>query len=295
MEVRILRYFLMVAREENITRAAESLHITQPTLSRQLAQLESDLGIPLLERSGKKIRLTKEGVLLRRRAEEIISLVDKTEQELIEQEGDLDGTITIGCGEIASMEFLAEKIAAFRANYPKVHFDLFTANADLVKEQMEKGLVDIGLLLEPIDIAKYEYIRMDVRERWVVLMTPDDPLAAKDSLTAKELAQTPLILPRRMLVQNELDNWFGEYSAGLKYEVTCNLSTNAAIMVQKKLGHAVIVEGSIPFLDQSKITFRPLSPELFTSSVLAWKKGLPFSPAATKFIEFIKMPFEHEF
>lgn len=293
MEVRVLRYFLAVAREENITKAAEALHITQPTLSRQLAQMESELRVPLFERGGKRIRLTKEGILLRRRAEEIVSLVDKTEKELIEEEGDIDGTITIGCGETASMEILAEQIACFSEKYPKVRFDLFTGNADLVKEQMEKGLIDIGLLLEPIDIAKYEYVRMAVKERWGVLMLPNDPLALKDSVTAKELAQAPLILPRRTQVQNELDNWFGEYSPSLKYGITCNLSTNAAIMVQKKMGYAVIIEGSLPFLDHRQITFRPLYPELLATSVLAWKKGQPFSLAVTKFTEFIKMPFEH--
>lgn len=156
MEIRVLRYFLTVVREESITKASEVLHITQPTLSRQLSQMEEEIGVKLFHRGTRKISLTNEGALLRRRAEEILQLVDKTEEELIEQEEQVEGKISIGCGEIASVRLLPALFRSFREKYPRVSFDIFTATADLVKEQMDRGLLDLGLLLEPVDVEKYD-------------------------------------------------------------------------------------------------------------------------------------------
>lgn len=166
MEIRVLRYFLTVVREEGINRAAEVLHITQPTLSRQLSQLEKEVGVTLFHRGAKKITLTNEGILLRRRAEEILSLVDRTEQELREQDEQVEGRVVIGGGELAAMQELPEIIGSFRKKYSLVTFDIFTGNADLVKEQMEKGLIDIGVLLEPIDMDKFDFIRLKGKEQW---------------------------------------------------------------------------------------------------------------------------------
>ena len=285
MEIRVLRYFLTVVREESITRASEVLHITQPTLSRQLAQMEKEVGVKLFDRGARKIKLTNEGILLRRRAEEILQLVDKTEKELAEQEEQVEGRVSIGCGETSSVQLLPEPIDAFRQKYPRVTFDIFTATADMVKDQMDKGLLDIGLLLEPVDMEKYSFIRLSKRERWVVLMRPDDPLSEKDAVTAKDLAQLPLILPRRMNIRSELASWFGGYYEKLNVVFTSNLSTNSAIMVNGGLAYSLVIEGAVPFWDQSKITYRPLVPPLETTSVLAWRRGQPFSLAATKFIE----------
>ncbi len=288
MEIRVLRYFLTVVREESITKAAEVLHITQPTLSRQLSQMEEEIGVRLFDRGSRRITLTNEGLLLRRRAEEILQLVDKTEKELLEQEEQIDGKITIGCGEIASVGQLPPLISAFHERHPLVTFDLYTATADHVKEQMDRGLVDIGLLLEPIDIEKYDFIRLDIQERWVVLMRPDDPLAEKEKITAGELAKHPLILPHRLKVQGELASWFGDHYGRLQVLFTSNLSTNAAMMVSQGLAYAIVIEGAVPFWDQAKIAHRPLFPNLTATSVLAWKRGQPFSPAATRFITHIK-------
>ena len=285
MEIRVLRYFLTVVREESITKASEVLHITQPTLSRQLAQMEEEIGVKLFDRGARKITLTNEGILLRRRAEEILQLVDKTERELIEQ---IEGKITIGCGEISSVQLLPELFKKFREKYPHVTFDLYTATADLVKEQMDKGLIDIGLLLEPIDMEKYDFIRLDMKEKWVVLMRPDDSLADKEYISAKDISDLPLILPRRMGVQSELASWFGDYYERLNVVFTSNLGTNAAIMVNNGLAYALVIEGAVPFWDKSKIIRRPLYPELTATSVLAWKRSQPFSPAVTKFIEHMK-------
>ncbi len=288
MEIRVLRYFLTVVREESITKAAEVLHITQPTLSRQLAQLEKEIGVKLFDRGSRKIQLTNEGILLRRRAEEILQLVDKTEKELVKQEEQVEGKISIGCGETASVQVIPELIDSFRQKYPRVTFDIFTATADLVKEQMDKGLLDIGLLLEPIDMEKYDFIRLNVREKWVVLMRPDDPLSEKESVNAKDLSTLPLILPRRMNVQNELASWFGNYYEKLNVVFTSNLNTNGAIMVRNGLAYSLVIEGTMSFWDKSKVTYRPLFPELTATSVLAWKRSQPFSLAATKFIEHIQ-------
>lgn len=288
MEIRVLRYFLTVVREESITKAAEVLHITQPTLSRQLTQLEEEVGVKLFTRGTRKINLTNEGVLLRRRAEEITELVDKAEKELAIQEEMVEGCISIGCGELASVQVLADLFRSFGQKYPLVNFDLYTANADQVKERMEAGVLDIGLLLEPIDIDKYDFIRLGIKERWVVLMRADDPLAEKEFVTAKDLADLPIIMARRSNVQNELANWFGEYFKKLHILFKSNLSTNGAIMVQNGLGYSLVIEGSTPFWDKEKICSRPLYPELNTTSVLAWKRQQPFSRAAMKFIEHMK-------
>lgn len=288
MEIRVLRYFLTVVREEGINRAAEVLHITQPTLSRQLSQLEEEVGVKLFHRGARKITLTNEGILLRRRAEEILSLVDRTERELVEQEELVDGRIVIGCGELAAVQVLPEIIEAFHEKYPLVTYDIFTGNADLVKEQMEKGLIDIGVLLEPINIEKFDFIRLAGKERWVVLMRPNAPLADKEAVSARDLENLPIILPRRTNVQNELTNWLGDSFQTMQVLFTSNLSTNSAIMVQKGLAYSIVIEGSVPFWDKEKIAYRPLCPELTANSVLAWKKQQPFSLAATKFIEHMK-------
>ena len=288
MELRVLRYFLTVAREESITKAAEVLHITQPTLSRQLAQLEEETGVKLFNRGSRKITLTNEGLLLRRRAEEIVELVDKTSHELLEQASELEGKIAIGCGELKSVQTLSRLCQMFREKYPRVSFELYTATADAVKERMDRGLIDIGLLLEPVNVETYDYIRMPVPEEWCVLMRPDDPLAEKTALTAEDLKSLPLILPQRLNVQSELANWFGSYFEKINLVIAGNLTTNSAIMVMNGLGYALVINGSVSLWDSTKIISRPLSPNLTATTVLAWKHNQPFSPAVEKFIHHTK-------
>ena len=180
MELRVLKYFLMVAREENITKAASLLHITQPTLSRQLMRLEEELGTTLFRRSNHSIVLTDDGMLLKRRAREIVALAEKTEQEFSHKEEALTGEIFIGCGETRNMSFLSRQIALFRKEHPLVQFNIYSANADDIKERIEKGLLDFGLLMEPVDIGKYEFIRMPQKEQWGVLVREDSPLAHRE-------------------------------------------------------------------------------------------------------------------
>lgn len=289
MDIRILKYFLTVAREESITRAAEVLHITQPTLSRQLTQLEEELWTKLFVRGTRKIALTGEGMLLCRRAREITALVDKTEREIAAQQELVEGCVTIGSGELASVKRLAELIDSFREKYPMVTYDLFTAAADQVKERMELGIIDIGLLLEPVDMDRYDYVRLDVREKWVALMRPDDALAEKEFVTAADLAGVPIIMSRRPSVESELGNWFGDYYKDLNMVFHSNLSSNAAVMVQQGLGYALTVAGNPAFLwDEGKICGRPLKPPLTSTSVLAWRRQQPFGRAAQKFIEHVR-------
>lgn len=288
MEIRVLRYFLTVAQEENITKAANALHITQPALSRQIAQMEEEMGVRLFERSTRRLTLTNEGLLLRRRAEEILELVDKTQKELAVQEELIEGTVCIGCGDLAAVQALPELFRAFNQRYPAVSFDLYTATADYVKERMDLGLTDAGLLLEPINIEKYDYIRLNRKEQWVAVMTPDSPLAKLSKIRPSDLKNLPLILPRREKIKSELAGWFGKDFSKLNILFTSNLPSSSSIMVYGRLAYAIVIQGSIAFWDKEKIVCRPLDPPLTATSVLAWKRRQPFSPAAAKFIDYAR-------
>ena len=288
MEIRVLRYFLAVVREESITKAAELLHITQPTLSRQIAQMEDEMGVKLFDRGTRKILLTNEGMLLRRRAEEILELIDKTERELVEQQEMVEGTVSLGCGDLAAVQAMPDLIRGFHERYPAVRFDLYTATADHVKERTDRGVTDIGLLLEPINKEKYDYINLNCQEQWVVVMPPNSPLAELDAVSPKDLRGLPLILPHRLNVQSELARWFGDEFEKLNILFTSNLPSNSSIMVHHGLAYSIIVKGSISFWNPEKITYRPLSPELSAPSVLAWRRKQPFGLAAEKFIDYVK-------
>ena len=291
MELRTLKYFLAVAREEGINRASDALHITQPTLSRQMALLEDDLGTKLFERGAKKITLTNEGILFRRRAEEILALVEKTEQEILKQDSLVEGKITIGCGELFAVQLLPDLFKAFNQKFPLVTYDLVTGTADIIKDQMEKGLIDIGVILEPMDTEKFDFIRFEKKERWCVLMRADDPLAQKEAITVEDLKSKPLILPRRANVMNELAAWFGDSFKSAKILFTSNLSMNTALMVQAGLGYSLMIGGPAKLLDKNELIGKPLKPDFASNSIFAWKKFKPFSLAATKFIELIKEMF----
>jgi len=275
MELRLLRYFLTVAKEQSFTKAAEQLHITQPTLSRQMAAFEEDLGITLFIRNGKKISLTDEGILLKRRALEILNLEERTLEELKGKEEVVEGTITIGCGEFAAVETLAEICKTYKEKYPLVQIVLHTATADAVYEMMNKGLVDIALFMEPVDTEGLDYIRITDCDHWCVGMRPDDPLAEK-----------PLILPERMNVQSELANWFGKDFSKLQIAFTSNLGTNAGIMAANGLGYPISIEGAATkYWREDILVQRRISPEITTSTVIAWRRNIPYSLAVRKMIE----------
>lgn len=285
MELRVLRYFLTVAQEENITKAAALLHVTQPTLSRQMMQLEEELGSKLFRRSQYRIILTDAGMLLRRRAQEIVELADKTEREFAQSEEELSGEIAIGCGETQSMTFLSQHIRSFRSLYPKVQFRIHSANADDIKERMEKGLLDMGLLTEPVDIGRYAFLRLPQKDRWGVLVPKNSALAEKETVTSQDLVGVPLLLTGREQVRGELANWFGEDYGRIEVAATFNLILNAANMVKNGVGVALCF-----YLENisDALKFVPLSPKLETGTVLAWKKDKPLSPAAEQFQQHIK-------
>ena len=284
----MLKYFLTVVREENITKAAEILHITQPTLSRQLSKLEEDMGAQLFTRNKKGIALTDEGMLFRRRAAEIVELADKAERELFERGSLVSGEISIGCGELLAMKLLPKVIISFREQYPAVNFEIYTGNADNIKYRLDNGLTDIGLLLEPVEIEKYDFIRLNVKENWAVLMRSDDPLAVKEGISLEDIADKPLIISKRQSVRNEIESWFRGITEELDVPVYSNLSTNSAIMVEQGLGYSVLIEGSLPYLDTSKLVLKPIYPRRYTTSVLAWKKHQPFNTAVTKFLDHLQ-------
>ena len=285
MELRLLRYFLTVAKEQSFTKAAEQLHITQPTLSRQMAAFEEELGVTLFIRSGKKISLTEEGILLKRRALEILNLEEKTLEELKGKEDVVEGNITIGCGEFAAVETLAEICKTYKEKYPLVQIVLHTATADAVYEMMNKGLVDIALFMEPVDTEGMDYIRITDCDHWCVGMRPDDPLAEKEFIKKEDLIGKPLILPERVSVQSELANWFGKDFSKLQIAFTSNLGTNAGVMAANGLGYPISIEGAAKYWREDILVQRRISPEITTSTVIAWRRNIPYSLAVRKMIE----------
>lgn len=291
MDLRVLRYFLTVAREQSFTKAAIQLHITQPTLSRQLAALEEELGTTLLNRNGHNITLTNDGILLKRRALELISLEDKIMDEFRDNSDEMVGTVTIGCGEFATVEILAQICAEYKKKYPQVQIAIHTGTADVIYEMMNKGLVDVGMFLEPVSVEGLEYIRMRDSEHYVVSMRADDPLANREYLNKEDLLKLPLILPERQGVRDELANWFGEDYDKIKCSFISNLGTNAGIMIMKGLGYSLSVEGAMRYWDRNVIVQVPIYPKIDARTVIAWRRNIPYSVAVKRFIERIRESF----
>lgn len=289
MELRVLRYFLTVAREENITRAAEILHITQPTLSRQMAELEEELNTKLLERTNRKISLTEAGMLLRRRAEELVSLADKIEQEFKSGGEELTGLISIGSGVTAAVSgTLPELMERYAGEYPHVRFELRTGTAASIKEQLDKGLLDIGILMEPVEVEKYDFFRLSKKDVWGILMPKDDPLTQKSVITPADLRSLPLIVSWR-IEEREAKAWFGGNTEDLNVFCTYDMIDNAVLLVERHLGYAFVIEGATKNIPD--LVFRPLSPEISNTSVLVWKKYQPANRAVQKFIDLARNAF----
>ncbi|WP_297213242.1 LysR family transcriptional regulator [uncultured Flavonifractor sp.] len=284
MELRVLRYFLAVAREENITKAAALLHLTQPTLSRQLMQLEEELGVQLFRRSRYHIVLTDEGMLLRRRAQELVELAEKTAQEF-RRTPELRGILSIGSGDLEGMSLLAQLLSSFQKLHPQVTYQIDSGNADNTKARIEDGTLDMGLLLEPVDISKYDFIRLPVKERWGVHVPEHSPLAQKQAVTAEDLAGIPLICTRRGLVQKELERWFGPYARQLRVAATGNLPYNMAQLARAGVGAFLTIKLHCSY---EGLRFLPLSPPLEAGTVLAWKKTETFPPAMVSLLDHIK-------
>ena len=289
MELRTLRYFLVAAQEENITRAAEILHITQPTLSRQMMDLERELGTTLMLRGKNGLTLTDDGLFFRQRAEEIVELADRLEQVFVEKNTDVSGVISIGATEAIGSRLLAKLIKRFSDKYPLVRFDLYNEMADYIKDRMDKGLIDVGLLLEPVDTSKYDFVRLSQKETWGVLMRDDHPLAVQEFITPDEIAEYPLILPLRERVRADILNWLKREEKDLHIPLNYTLLSNAVLLVEAGLGCAFCLDGALAVHSSPNLRFIPIHPEHTTRSILVWKKNHLFSPTTSLFIQEINL------
>lgn len=287
MELRTLEYFLIVAQEENISRAANVLHITQPTLSRQMKSLEEELDAKLFIR-GKNFELTSAGLLLRERAEEIISLTKKTKNDFEQINQMIGGTITIGGAVIGDKTLLSDLMVEFSSQYPKVSFELITGTGPEVTEQIDKGLIDLGLLIEPINYEKYEFKRLSHIEKWGIIMHKDSPLAKKDKIKAKDLKNLTVGYSNRREVQKLLSKHLKLDVTELDTLVTFNLISNVIGLAEKNQVHLLTLVSVINEGDENEITYRLFERELSTTMAFVWKKGKTFNDATLKFIQFLK-------
>lgn len=294
MEFRVLKYFLAVAREENITKAAELLHITQPTLSKQLMDLEDELGKKLFIRGNRKITLTQEGLFLQKRAEEIIDLVSKTEKELEQSDETISGDIYIGAGETDLIRHIAKIAKILQTQYPLVHFHIESGDALSVYEQLDKGLINFGILFGNIDMTKYNSIKIPDKDTWGVLMPKGCKLAEKKFVTTEDLIDKPLIVSRQGITRGELQNWFKTNTEKLNITATYNLVFNASLLVEEGLGYALCIDKIIN-TNNSNLCFRPLKPALEISANIVWKKNQIFSKASDKFLNCLMKILTQEF
>ena len=285
MEIRVLRYFLAVVREQNISRAAESLHLTQPTLSRQLADLEAEIGRPLFAR-GRRLALTEAGVMLRRRAEEAVALVDKIEAEFRQSE-DVGGTLAIGSGVYAAGAEVIRALEDFSLRYPKVSYEIYTNTADTLRDRLDAGLLDFAILQEPIDVAHYDYFRLPTKEVWGVFTRADSELAKKKKIRRKDLSGLRLVSAGRLSVRKEVEHWLGDMT-DLQFFAHHNLVDNSLPLVADGFADAVTIEGAVRNYDPARFAFRPFDPPLTSTVVLAWKRFQPAFGAAGRFLEFLR-------
>ena len=287
MELRVLQYFLAVAREQSISGAAEALHLSQPTLSTQLKAMEEELGKQLLIRGtpgSRKVTLTEEGMILRKRAEEILSLVKKTENEIALSDKVIAGDVSIGAGETDGVRLLVQAAQRVRAAYPQVYFHISSGDGKDVLENLDKGLIDFGVLLQSVDASKYETLEIPVREAWGVLMRRDSPLAEKDTVSPADLWDKPLIISRQAASGSLLNAWLTRELASLNVVATYSLLYNASLMVEEGMGYALCLDKIINTTGDSRLCFRPFSPTLALGMYLVWKRYQVFSKAAEKFL-----------
>ena len=296
MEIRVLKYFLAVAKEGSITRAANSLHLTQPTLTRQLQDLEKELKQKLLIRGKYKVTLTPEGMILRKRAEEIVEMVEKTEAEFLSISDTISGDIYIGGGESDSMKYIAEIIKEIQIDFPQIKFHIYSGNAEDVIEKLDKGLLDFGILIHPVDISKYDNITLPEKDLWGVVMRKDSPLAKKKYIELDDLENIPLLNSRQAMRKtsdkNEFIEWFQNRFDKLNTVATFNLVYNAAVMVKAGIGYAITLNKLVDISKESELCFRPLKPKLESRLDIVWKKYQVFSPAAKLFLNKLQEKFK---
>ena len=291
MELRVLNYFLAVAREQSIIRAAESLHLSQPTLSTQIRNMEEELGKQLLIRGTKgsrKITLTEEGMLLKKRAEEILELVRKTESEITLSDSIIMGDIYIGTGETDAIRLLAKAAKELQNTYPGIHYHISSGNAEFVVEQLDKGLIDFGIVFGQVDQTRYNSLKMPTKDIWGVLMRRDSALAQKETIAPEDLWDKPLIISHQRNQGKELSAWMKRDISKLNVVATYNLLFNASLLVDEGLGYAIGFDKIINITENSSLCFRPLQPNIEIEMSLVWKKYQIFTKAAEQFIKKIE-------
>lgn len=291
MELRVLQYFLAIAREQSIIRAAESLHLSQPTLSTQIKKLEEELGKQLLIRGTKgsrKITLTEEGMILRKRAEEILDLVKKTENEVTVSNEIIVGDIYIGTGETDGIRLIAQAAKKLQDTCPGIRYHISSGNSVFVMEQLDKGLLDFGIVFGNVDLTKYNAFKMPVTDIWGVLMRKDSPLASKETIKPEDLWEEPLILSQQEERGGILTQWLHCPVSALHIVATYNLIFNASLLVEEGLGYAIGFDKIINTTGSSNLCFRPLAPKLENEMHIIWKKYQMFSKPAEKFIDTLR-------
>lgn len=284
MEIRVLQYFLVVAREQSISKAAESLFLSQPTLSRQLKELEEELGKQLFIRGNRRITLTEEGMILRKRAEEIVELVKKAESEITLSYEIITGDIYIGAGETDGIRLIAKAARNLQSEYPQIHYNIISGDAIDIMERLDRGLIDFALLLDPVDISKYNYIKFPVSDVWGALMRKDCELADKDCISPEDLWDKPLIVSRQAIDGSELTQWIKKEKSQLNITAVYNLVYNASLLVDEGVGYALCLDKLINVTGDSQLCFKPLYPEMEIGMRLVWKKHQVLSKAAEKFL-----------
>ena len=287
MELRVLQYFLAVAREQNISAAAQSLHLTQPTLSRQLRELEEELGKQLMIRGNRKITLTKDGMLLRKRAEEILDLVGRTEKEIAQSDETVSGDLYIGTGETDGVRQIAKTAHQLQESHPGIRFHIVSGDAVDVCERLDKGLLDFGVLLGDMDKTKYNFLELPMKDAWGVLMQRSSPLAEKAAVLPQDLWDKPLILSRQVDNKSGLYRWLRKEPTELYTVATYNLIYNASLMVDEGMGYAFTLDKLVNTTG-SDLCFRPLKPKLEMGMYLVWKKSQIFTRAMELFLGLIQ-------
>lgn len=287
MEIRVLRYFLAVAREENMTRAAKHLHVSQPSLSKDIKKLEEELGHKLFIRTNKSMRLNNEGMLLRKRAEDILAMIDKTAEEFSQLENIIGGEIRIGCAESYLIKYLARSIKSFKEQYPDFIFHIFSGDTEPVAERLDKGILDLAVIVEPPNLSKYNYLSIPESNRWGLVMLRDSPLAEKEFVTFDDLYGLPLFCSEQS-IKVDFPRWCGENMEKLNFIGSFNLSYNGSIFVKEGLGYLLTFEHLIDTSKESGLCFRPITPQLDTDMYIIWKKYQVFSPIVDLFVRRLK-------
>ena len=295
MEIRLLRYFIALADYQTVSRAAKNLHISQPTLSRQLSELEENLGVQLFIRGNRRISLTNDGMYLLSKAREIVSLTEKTEANFKNSAENISGEIHVGSGESDVMKIIAQSVKNITEKHNDIRFHLYSGNAEDIFEKLESGLLDFGIIVDPlVDKRYYDYLQLPLEEKWGVLMHKDSDLANKRKrfILPEDLLNQPLILSQKSVSYNELSGWFGSNIKDLNIRCTCNLIYNAAKMVEANVGYAICLDKLIDAYDTTKLNFRPLYPNLTATLYLIWKKHQVLSKASTTFLKQLRRDIE---